>query len=135
MTAESRETQPINGAAAAPAAKHCYAIRLVRIDLGNGSIVQADLPVGARILHGYVAIETGGLVLARPGEQPTARLVPMLVVLVDPRVTAMERRRFVAITVGEGLASDQELHLVATFASPDGAQVLVLLEERTEAPA
>lgn len=118
-----------------PAAQHHYAIRLLRLDLAGGPVVETALPIGARIVHSFVMLDTAGIVLARPGEQPGARLVPMLVVLVDPRQQATERRRFLAMVPGEGLASDQELQLVGTFTAPDGSAVVVLFEERIGAPA
>lgn len=55
-------------------AQHHYGVRLVRLDFGAGTAVQVALPIGTRILHGYLAHEAG-LVLARPGERPVGKLV------------------------------------------------------------
>lgn len=113
-----------------PAAGHHYSIHLVRVDLSGGSTVEVDLLVGSRVAHAYFAVEHGGVILAGPRQPPTVRLVPMLVVLVDPRIELKERRRFVALPVGQAIAAEQELQLVAVVTTPDGGQVLALFEER-----
>lgn len=109
----------------APVEYH-YELRLVRIDPPSDSAgsltIQVNLPVGARIVS------------AR-NEGPALRAVPMLVALVDPRVTETQPRRFVLLTRNKAVASSLPLEPVAVFTSPDGQQILAVLEEPTGATA
>lgn len=114
-----------------------YELRLVRIDPPSDSssmTIQVNLPVGARIVHSYTAVEAKSVLTAR-NEGPALRAVPMLVALVDPRVTETQPRRFVLLTRNKAVASSLRLEPVAVFTSPDGQQVLAVLEEPTGAEA
>jgi hypothetical protein len=120
----------------APVEYH-YELRLVRIDSPSdpsSMTIQVNLPVGARIVHSYTAVEAKSIVSAR-NEGPALRAVPMLVALVDPRVTETQPRRFVLLTRNKAVASSLQLEPVAVFTSPDGQQVLAVLEEPTGATA
>lgn len=120
-----------------PPVEYHYELRLVRIDPPSdpsSMTIQVNLPVGARIVHSYTAVETKSIVSAR-NEGPALRAVPMLVALVDPRVTETQPRRFVLLTRNKAVASSLPLEPVAVFTSPDGQQVLAVLEEPTGATA
>ena len=115
-------------------AEYQYEIRLVRIDPAGGPTIQINLPIGARIVHGFVALEDNKIVRSR-NEESVGRLVPMLVVVVDALIAQVQPRRFVLLRRGEAIGSGVPLTPVATFTSPDGQQVLTLLEEPTCATA
>jgi hypothetical protein len=117
-----------------PSVEYQYELRFVRIDPASGPTIQVDLPVGARIVHSYTATEAKSILAAR-SEEPTVRLVPMLVALVDPRVTEVRPRRFVLLTRGRAIGTRLPLDPVAVFTSPDGQQVFAVLEEPTGATA
>ena len=121
-----------------PPVEYHYELRLVRIDPPSDSAssltIQVNLPVGARIVHSYTAVEAKSIVSAR-NDGPALRAVPMLVALVDPRVTETQPRRFVLLTRNKAVASSLPLEPVAVFTSPDGQQVLAVLEEPTGAEA
>lgn len=129
---KTEESQTSGGEA--PPAEYQYELRLVRIDPASGPTIQVNLPVGARIVHSYTVAETKSIVSAR-NEEAALRLVPMLVALVDPRITEVQARRFVLLTRGKAIGSSLLLDPVAVFASPDGQQVLAVLEEPTGAKA
>ena len=114
-------------------AEYQYEIRLIRIDPTAGLTIQVNLPIGARIVHGYMATETKSILSAR-NEEPELRLVPILVVLVDSRVAEVQPRRFVLLTRGKAVGSRLPLDPVAVFTSPDG-QILAVLEEPIGAEA
>lgn len=92
-----------------------YALTAIGIELETGNNLDVDLPVGARVVDGFVLYEPTTALVTTGGQRARTKPVPTLLLLFDPDEKRTERRHFVAIAVGEGRATDHTLVHVATF--------------------
>lgn len=75
-----------------------HAVKVIKLDISRGNIVECAMPVGARVIGGHVTIENPKLVLAGRGK---SGILPAVTVWFDPDEQRMEQRRLVVIATGK----------------------------------
>lgn len=78
-----------------------HAIKVIKLDLERGNVIDAQLPVGARIIGGHVTIDNPRIALRGQG----GGIVPAITVYFDPDEQRMETRTLVVIKSGQGGAA------------------------------
>ena len=78
-----------------------HAIKVIKLDLERGNVIEASLPVGARIIGGHVTIDNPRIALRGQG----GGIVPAVTVYFDPDEHRMETRTLVVIQSGKGGAA------------------------------
>lgn len=78
-----------------------HAIKVIKLDLARGNVIEANLPVGARIIGGHVMIDNPTIALRGRG----GGIVPAVTVYFDAEEQRMEARTLVVIKSGKGGAA------------------------------
>lgn len=78
-----------------------HAIKVLKLDIARGNVIECGLPVGARIIGGHVTIDNPKIALRGQG----GGIVPAITLYFDPDEQRMETRRLVVIASGKGGAA------------------------------